>query len=128
MSNPDSGHAQLPEIPVPDAAPQPAQQPVAEPRLSRFKLLRQHLPNVPDALAVLISLIVVTLFLHTFVLQPYLIPSESMEHTLLVGDFLLFNKQIFGAPGPVSRWERPGRTRRWRGTVGRSPPGPWARP
>jgi signal peptidase I len=37
----------------------------------------------------------VALFLLTFVLQPFLIPSESMEHTLLVGDFLLFNKQVY---------------------------------
>jgi signal peptidase I len=27
-----------------------------------------------------------------------------MEHTLLVGDFLLFNKQVYGPAGTVSRW------------------------
>jgi signal peptidase I len=43
--------------------------------------------------------VVVALFLLTFVLQPFLIPSESMERTLLVGDFLLVNKQIFAPSG-----------------------------
>ena len=58
-----------------------------------------HLPTVPEALASLLQTLVVALFLLTFVLQPFLIPSESMEHTLLVGDFLLVNKQIFGPAG-----------------------------
>ena len=49
----------------------------------------------------------VALFLLTFVLQPFLIPSESMEHTLLVGDFLLFNKQIYAPPAGLTRWLLP---------------------
>lgn len=63
----------------------------------------QSLTTVPEAAASLLYLIVVALFLHTFVLQPFLIPSESMERTLLVGDFLLFNKQIYGPTDPVTR-------------------------
>jgi len=59
----------------------------------------RHLPTVPEALASLLQTLVVALFLLTFVLQPFLIPSESMERTLLVGDFLLVNKQIFGPAG-----------------------------
>jgi signal peptidase I len=59
----------------------------------------QHLPTVPEALASLMRTVVVALFLLTFVLQPFLIPSESMERTLLVGDFLLVNKQIFAPSG-----------------------------
>src|SRR5580698_932836 len=59
---------------------------------------RLHLPTVPEALASLLRTVVVALFLLTFLLQPYLIPSESMERTLLVGDFVLVDKQIF-APG-----------------------------
>lgn len=68
--------------------------------------MRLHLPTVPEALASLLRTVVVALFLLTFVLQPFLIPSESMEHTLLVGDFLLVNKQIFAPAGKPSSLER----------------------
>ncbi len=70
-------------------------------------LLRLHLPTVPEALASLLQTVVVALFLLTFVLQPYLIPSESMEHTLLVGDFLLANKQVYAPAGRFTRWLLP---------------------
>jgi signal peptidase I len=70
-------------------------------------LLRLHLPTLPEALASLLRTIVVALFVLTFVLQPLLIPSESMEHTLLVGDFLLFNKQVYAPPGRLSQWLLP---------------------
>jgi signal peptidase I len=72
--------------------------------------LRIHLPSVPEALASLLQTVVVALFLLTFVLQPYLIPSESMERTLLVGDFLLVNKQVYapaGQPGSLGRYLMP---------------------
>jgi signal peptidase I len=67
--------------------------------------LRVHLPTVPEALASMLRTVVVALFLLTFVLQPFLIPSESMEHTLLVGDFLLVNKQIFAPAGDPNSLE-----------------------
>jgi signal peptidase I len=69
----------------------------------RLELLRLHLPTVPEALASLLRTVVVALFLLTFVLQPYLIPSESMERTLLVGDFLLVNKQVYAPSGRLAQ-------------------------
>jgi signal peptidase I len=68
---------------------------------------RIHLPTVPEAFASLLQTVVVALFLLTFLLQPYLIPSESMEHTLLVGDFLLVNKQVYASSDRLSRWFLP---------------------
>jgi len=84
----------------------PATTPVqpSPPAPSKMALLRHHLPTVPEALASLLVLVIATLFLHTFVLQPLVIPSESMERTLLVGDFLLFNKQIYAPPGRLTSW------------------------
>ncbi len=73
----------------------------------RTSWLRFHLPTVPEALASLFQTIVVALFLLTFVLQPYLIPSESMEHTLLVGDFVLVNRQVYAPAGRLTRWLLP---------------------
>lgn len=61
-----------------------------------------HLPSLPEALASLLRTVVVALFALTFVVQPFLIPSESMERTLLVGDFLLVNKQVFAPQGVIS--------------------------
>ncbi|HEV2486201.1 MAG TPA: signal peptidase I [Terracidiphilus sp.] len=74
---------------------------------SRLAHLRLHLPTLPEALASLLRTVVVALFLLTFVLQPLLIPSESMEHTLLVGDFLLFNKQVYAPSSKLTNWLLP---------------------
>lgn len=69
----------------------------------------RHLPELPvaEAVASLLRAVIVALFLLSFVVQPFLIPSESMERTLLVGDFLLFNKQIFAPTDAASRWLLP---------------------
>ncbi len=47
------------------------------------------------------------LVLRTFVVEAYKIPSGSMERTLLVGDFLLVNKWLYGAEVPYSRRRLP---------------------
>ena len=52
-----------------------------------------HKPAVLTAMQSLLYLIVIAIFIITFCVQPFRIPSESMESTLLVGDFLLVNKQ-----------------------------------
>ena len=47
----------------------------------------------------LLVTIILALFGTTFVVQAFKIPSPSMEPTLLVGDYLLVNKFIFGGSG-----------------------------
>ena len=47
----------------------------------------------------LLSIIVIVLFVITFVVQAFQIPSQSMEKTLLVGDYLLVDKIHFGQGG-----------------------------
>jgi len=54
----------------------------------------------------LTTVVVVALFILTFIVQPFRIPSESMEHTLLVGDFLLVNKTSY-APTGIWSWVLP---------------------
>ena len=46
--------------------------------------------------------ILVFLFVRSFIVEAFKIPSGSMEGTLLVGDFLLVNKLVYGAEVPFT--------------------------
>jgi signal peptidase I len=53
-----------------------------------------HAHGLLPALRSIVNVIVVALFIITFTVQPFRIPSASMEPTLLVGDFLMVDKQV----------------------------------
>jgi hypothetical protein len=59
------------------------------------KFIKEYLE--PIVIAILIAL-----FIRTFVVQAFKIPSSSMEPTLLVGDYLLVNKFIYGLRIPYT--------------------------
>ncbi len=51
------------------------------------------------------KVIAIVLLIRFFVIHPFRIPSGSMENTLLIGDFLLANKFIYGLKVPwTNRW------------------------
>ena len=51
--------------------------------------------------SILYAIVAATL-VHTYFIQPYVIPSSSLEKSLLVGDFLLVSKYNFGARVPMT--------------------------
>src|SRR5580658_4159444 len=52
-----------------------------------------------SSLQSLMGTVVIAIFVITFIVQAFQIPSESMENTLLVGDYLLVNKLCYGGRG-----------------------------
>jgi len=52
--------------------------------------------GVTDSLQSLLGTVVIAVFVITFIVQAFQIPSPSMENTLLVGDYLLVNKLCYG--------------------------------
>ena len=51
--------------------------------------------------SIVFAIIAATL-VHTYVMQPYTIPSSSLEKTLLIGDFLFVSKFHYGARVPMT--------------------------
>jgi len=60
-----------------------------------------HHHSLLQAFQSLLTILVVALFMMTFSVQPFRIPSASMEPTLLVGDFLLVDKEISTSQFPA---------------------------
>ena len=55
--------------------------------------------DLSGSLQSLLGTVVIAIFVITFIVQAFQIPSPSMENTLLVGDYLLVNKLCYGAGG-----------------------------
>jgi signal peptidase I len=87
--------------PVSPMAPPPARQVDA-----RHRPIHLVLPHLLDTVRSSLVVVVIALFIVAFLVQPFRIPSESMEQTLLVGDFLLVNKAALAPPGHW-RWLLP---------------------
>ena len=79
----------------PELSPGPASAPAVQRRVvSNFG------SDVISSMQSLLGTIVIAIFVITFIVQAFQIPSESMENTLLVGDYLLVDKLCYGGRGP----------------------------
>jgi signal peptidase I len=82
---------------APSQSPSPAEsQP--EPAPPR-KVTSSFGSDLISSLQSLMGTVVIAIFVITFIVQAFQIPSESMESTLLVGDYLLVNKLCYGGSG-----------------------------
>src|SRR5580704_6143022 len=52
-----------------------------------------------SSLQAMLGTVVIAIFVITFAVQAFQIPSESMENTLLIGDYLLVDKLRYGGGG-----------------------------
>lgn len=55
-----------------------------------------------ETVSSLLFAVVVATFVHTYFIQPYTIPTSSLEKSLLVGDFLFVSKFHYGARTPMT--------------------------
>ena len=91
---------------VPPATPlEPAAPVVATPEEPAVAAVPPDYPR--SALAEWTITILLLLFLTTTLVQAYVIPTGSMEDTLLIGDHLLVDKLAYAPSGPVSKYLLP---------------------
>ena len=98
------------ESPATVESPQPEQPAHAEdqttPKPAPTPVFHHH---DPQGLKFYLSVLVIVLYMTTFVLQAIRIPTESMENTLMVGDFLLADKIHYASEGWIGRHVLPSR-------------------
>ncbi len=93
------------ETPVPestsDAPILPTDSPAAMPAVATAQrhVASSFGADLIGSMQSLMGTVVIAIFVITFIVQAFQIPSESMENTLLVGDYLLVNKLCYGGSG-----------------------------
>ncbi len=72
----------------------------ARARKERREARRRAKGPIRDWLEFIVTLTIMVFFIRTTVVEAYRIPSSSMEDTLLIGDFLMVNKFLYGIRTP----------------------------
>jgi signal peptidase I len=98
-----SGGPIAPSVASPEAPIEPpdvsVRAPEARARAPRVRVVTSFGTDLIGSLQSLLGTVVIAIFVITFIVQAFQIPSESMENTLLVGDYLLVNKLCYGGHG-----------------------------
>ena len=58
--------------------------------------------NLKETISSLIFAIIAATIVHNYIIQPYIIPTGSLEKSLLIGDFLFVSKFHYGARAPMT--------------------------
>jgi signal peptidase I len=87
------------EATSPPAEPQPAAAPATGPAPARAAPKKRARRVILEWGAIVLVALLAAVVLRTFIVQPYYIPSGSMEPTLLVGDKVLVNKLSYDFHG-----------------------------
>jgi|HubBroStandDraft_1064217.scaffolds.fasta_scaffold46589_3 signal peptidase I len=91
----DGGPLVSTELPVSSATGVVASPEIAAPAPQR-RIVATPAADMVGSIQSLMGTVVIAIFVITFIVQAFQIPSESMENTLLVGDYLLVNKLCYG--------------------------------
>lgn len=70
-------------------------------------MAKQHKSVAWEYIKSLVIALILALIIKTSIVEAYKIPSSSMEDTLLIGDFILANKFVYGAQVPFLDWRFP---------------------
>ena len=81
-----------------------AKKPVATAAADKPAKPQKQKETTPEFIASIAVVLVTGLFIITFILQAFEIPSSSMENTLLIGDHVFVNRILFA---PVTKWLGP---------------------
>lgn len=84
---------------TPEAPATPASAPSTSAAAQNGQVAGNFSSDLISSLQSLMGTVVIAIFVITFIVQAFQIPSESMENTLLVGDYLLVNKLCYGELG-----------------------------
>src|ERR1044071_8580954 len=97
-----------PETPTPESAG-PPRAITPEQRMGALRTVNRRSPLAVfwEWTKVFQIAVLAFLLIRTFLVEAFKIPSGSMEHTLLVGDFLLVNKLVYGAEVPFTHSRLP---------------------
>lgn len=90
-----------PALATPPAVASPEQAPAPETAVAqpRRRIVTDFGSDLISSLQSLTGTVVIAIFVITFIVQAFQIPSESMMNTLYVGDYLLVNKLCYGGKG-----------------------------
>jgi signal peptidase I len=70
--------------------------------LAEKKLNQKRKSTIREYIEAILIALLLALFIRTFVVQAFKIPSGSMLNTLLIGDHILVNKFIYGIKNPLT--------------------------